>query len=293
MKASFCDSLFSIRTKSGKIRKAVQEERKESGSVPMRKTVFFDIDGTLWDEQMRIPASTTEAIRALREAGNYAFLCSGRSRAAICSEKLLGIGFDGMVAACGAYVDFCGDIVYEQLLTQEQAAHALAVIRRHHMLAVLEGPRYIYVNLEDFGDDPYVIYLRKELGENVKTILGTDTFEINKLSIDLKGADMDLVARELEEMFDLVIHNDWLMEVLPKEHSKATGIALVCEHLGVAKEDTYAFGDSANDLDMFGFVPHGIAMGNGTEAAKRAAEYVTTDIMDDGIRNGLLHYGLI
>ena len=259
----------------------------------MKKAVFFDVDGTLWNEQMQIPASTIEAIRALREAGNYAFICSGRSRAAICNEELLGIGFDGVVAACGAHVDFHGNTVYEQLLTQEQAAYAIATVQKHHMLAVLEGPRYIYVNLEDFGDDPYVIYLRKELGGNVKTIAGTDSFEINKLSIDLKGADMDIVSRELGAEFDLVIHNSWLAEILPKEHSKATGIARVCEYLGIAKEDTYAFGDSANDLDMLGFVPHGIAMGNGTEDAKRAAEYVTTDIMDDGIKNGLLHYGLI
>lgn len=259
----------------------------------MKKAVFFDVDGTLWNEQMQIPASATCAIRALRESGNYAFICSGRSRAAICNEELLGIGFDGVVAACGAHVDFHGETVYEHLLTPRQAAYAISMVQKHHMLAVLEGPRYVYVNLEDFGDDPYVIYLRKELGENVKTIAGTDTFEINKLSVDLKGADMELVSREFGEEFDLIVHNSWLAEILPKEHSKATGIKRVCEHLGIAREDTYAFGDSANDLDMLDFVAHGIAMGNGTAEAKHAAEYVTTDIMDNGIKNGLLHYGLI
>ena len=259
----------------------------------MKKAVFFDVDGTLWNEQMQIPASATCAIRALRESGNYAFICSGRSRAAICNEELLGIGFDGVVAACGAHVDFHGETVYEHLLTPRQAAYAISMVQKHHMLAVLEGPRYVYVNLEDFGDDPYVIYLRKELGANVKTIAGTDTFEINKLSVDLKGADMELVSREFGEEFDLIVHNSWLAEILPKEHSKATGIKRVCEHLGIAREDTYAFGDSANDLDMLDFVAHGIAMGNGTAEAKHAAEYVTTDIMDNGIKNGLLHYGLI
>lgn len=64
----------------------------------MNKAVFFDIDGTLWDEHMQIPDSTRTAIRALRETGNYAFLCSGRSRANIRSEKLLELGFDGIIA---------------------------------------------------------------------------------------------------------------------------------------------------------------------------------------------------
>ena len=48
-----------------------------------------------------------------------------------------------------------------------------------------------------------------------------------------------------------------------------------------------------NDVEMLEFVAHGIAMGNGTDVAKNAAEFVTTDIHKDGIWNGLKHYGLI
>ncbi len=44
----------------------------------MKKAVFFDIDGTLWDEKMRVPESTAAAIHKLRENGTYAFICSGR-----------------------------------------------------------------------------------------------------------------------------------------------------------------------------------------------------------------------
>ena len=72
----------------------------------MRKAVFFDIDGTLWDEKMQIPQSTKEALKRLRENGHYAFLCSGRSRSNIRSPRLLELGFDGVVAACGTHIDF-------------------------------------------------------------------------------------------------------------------------------------------------------------------------------------------
>ena len=63
----------------------------------MKKAVFFDIDGTLWNYQMQIPESAVWAIRKLREDGHYAFICSGRSRSNIQSPKLLGIGFDGFL----------------------------------------------------------------------------------------------------------------------------------------------------------------------------------------------------
>ena len=265
------------------------EERKH-----MKKAVFFDIDGTIWDAKMQIPDSTREAIRKLREQGHYAFLCSGRSRSNIRSPKLLELGFDGMVAACGAHIEFDGKKKFESLLSQEETAHALAVLHKHHMPVVLEGPEYIYVDGSEFLDDPYVIYLRNELGDDLRPITGTETYHINKMSAEIGKADVAQFIADLGEEFAVIVHAaEGLVEVGKRGFSKATGIERVCKMLDIRKEDTYAFGDSANDLDMLSFVGHGIAMGNGTKEAKEAAEYVTAPINQDGICLGLEHYGLI
>lgn len=259
----------------------------------MNKAVFFDIDGTLWDEHMRLPDSTGRAIRALRAAGNYAFLCSGRSRANIRSEKLMELGFDGIVASCGAHLEREGEIFYESLMTDTQVEHVLRVIKENGLHVVLEGPRYIYVEEGAFLEDPYVVYLRRELGSDLRMISGTGHFEINKLSAVLNGAALDKVTGDFGSDFAVIAHGEQLIELIPAGHSKATGIAKMCEACGIAWEDTYAFGDSANDLDMLHFVAHGIAMGNGTAEAKEAAEFVTASVMEDGVEKGLLHYGLI
>ena len=161
------------------------------------------------------------------------------------------------------------------------------------MEAVLEGPHYIYANGEDFKEDPFIQYLRSELGEDVREIRGQTEYEINKLSAYMNGASVRAVEAELVPHFDVIEHNPQLIEVVPKGYTKATGIAQICDMLGIARENTYAFGDSTNDLEMLTYVGHGIAMGNGAPAAKAAAEYVTTDIMNHGIKNGLKHYGLI
>ena len=268
---------------------------KENRREQMKKAVFFDIDGTLWDEKMQIPDSTKTAIRKLRENGHYAFICSGRSRSNIRSRHLLDIGFDGVIASCGTHIDFHKEKVFEVLLNEKQISHALETLKKHNMPAVLEGPKYVYVNPEDFLDDPYVIFLRKELGDELKEI-GEDCSKIciNKMSADIGSADVNAFRKDLGEDFDVIIHErDNIVEINPSGHSKATGIQKVCEFFDIPKEETYAFGDSANDIEMLQFVAHGVAMGNGTEDAKDAAEYVTTGIHADGIHNGLTYYGLI
>ena len=75
----------------------------------MRKALFFDIDGTIWDKENRIPDSTREAFRLLKGQGHCLFLCSGRTRVFIPDAKLMPLGFDGVLAGCGTYGEFQGE----------------------------------------------------------------------------------------------------------------------------------------------------------------------------------------
>ena len=101
------------------------------------------------------------------------------------------------------------------------------------------------------------------------------------------------VEAALSDRFDFMDHGDGIIEAVPKGTSKATGIAWLCEHLNIEKDDTYALGDSINDLEMLAFAGHSIAMGNASASAKEVAEYVTDHIHEDGVYNALKHYGLI
>ena len=233
----------------------------------MSKTVFFDIDGTIWDDDMVIPESTIEAVAALKANGHLAFICTGRARASVRSEKLLNMGFDGIIAACGNY----------------------------KMPVVLEGSTDYWIDDEGFENDPYVDYLFESLGEHAHIIRGYDgEIRINKFSADvIDGTDYERVKAEFADDFLILEHVENVVEFVPKGTSKATGIKWLCNHLDIPLDETYAIGDSVNDLEMLESVGHGIAMGNSMPPVKEIAEYVTSDISDDGVKNALKHYGLI
>lgn len=62
---------------------------------------------------------------------------------------------------------------------------------------------------------------------------------------------------------------------------------------GITREQTMAFGDGGNDTDMLAYAGIGVAMGNATAEPKAAADYITDDVDHDGVRNALLHFGVL
>ena len=73
-----------------------------------------------------------------------------------------------------------------------------------------------------------------------------------------------------------------MLEVLPPGSSKGAGMRLMLQHLGVACEEVLALGDAENDIEMLAMAGVGVAMGNASPGAKRAASHATAANDDDG-----------
>lgn len=65
------------------------------------------------------------------------------------------------------------------------------------------------------------------------------------------------------------------LEILPEGVSKASGLAVLTEKLGIGPEEIVAVGDNYNDAEMLQYAGMGVAMGNAPDDVKRLARYVT------------------
>lgn len=63
--------------------------------------------------------------------------------------------------------------------------------------------------------------------------------------------------------------------------------------MNIPRENTYAYGDGLNDIDMLEYCQYGIAVGNAKDALKEIADEVTDDIAKDSIYNSMKKHGLI
>jgi Cof subfamily protein (haloacid dehalogenase superfamily) len=261
-----------------------------------RKAVFFDIDGTLLDYRHGIPESTKKAIEQLQERGHLAFINTGRGRANVGEDELEGLNFNGIIAGCGTYVEYDGKCVFNREIDLEVIKKIDRLLEKYRVRAALEGSKSIYYFKRDENSkDPFITYLSQVIGDRLACVEESkEKLGVNKLSVKMEEEYIiKSVKKELEDDFDFIKHQSDFFEIIPKGYNKAKGVEIVCEKLQIDIQNTYAFGDSNNDLDMLRHVRYGVAMGNSTPETIAVSDYVTDDILKDGIYNGLKYYGLI
>lgn len=261
-----------------------------------RKAVFFDIDGTLYVQGKPTIPSAAEAIRKIRANGHLAFVCSGRSRIMIPQTPILDMGFDGVVAACGTYGEYEGKEMFRHSMKKEQLEELVSVFREYGAMYILEGTEYIYYDEETEANpegDWYLQYVNETIPHNFISIQKAGTVDACKASIHVRNGDPKEIYRKLGADFDVLEHVFGVAEFVPKGFSKAKGIERMCEKLGIDRADTIAVGDSVNDVDMLKYAGIGICMGNGSEPAKACADYITSDIFDDGVYHAMERFELL
>ena len=77
---------------------------------------------------------------------------------------------------------------------------------------------------------------------------------------------------------------------MPKNVNKASAIKKITEKLNLNMDQVMAFGDAQNDIEMLKQVKIGVAMENGHESVKEAADYITKTNNEAGVAKAICHF---
>jgi len=108
-----------------------------------------------------------------------------------------------------------------------------------------------------------------------------------KIVVYADAEELDKFKKEIAEKFGnnvfltTAIKNT--VDILNGQVSKASGLAVLAESLGIKREEIIAIGDNINDMLMLEYAGLGVAMGNAQETVKNRADYVTAGNDEDGI----------
>jgi len=267
----------------------------------MRKLLFFDLDGTLWDAREQIPQSAVNAVRRARQMGHLVFINTGRTRAFIRRKALFDMGVDGMVSGCGTMAEWRGSapalsedmsentVLWQHTLSNDRISSLLPCLRKGGFRVLLEGARFMYADMAEFANDPYMQSVQARMGESLLSLSGCEgRWEASKLTCDTRHSEnLDGMLSHLSAEWDVVVHDRTVSELVPKGFGKDEGLRRVAAFLQMPIADTVAFGDGGNDVDMLLAAGTGVAMADGAKVAVRAADTIAPPLAQDGIARAL------
>ncbi|WP_026884761.1 HAD family hydrolase [Clostridium akagii] len=252
----------------------------------MKKAVFFDIDGTIIDCLNGLTDMThrvKKAIGALKTNGDYVFIATGRPYAFL-NEAIRNFGFDGFIFTNGAYVKVNEKCIYKESIKKDFIKEITYNFEQLNIQYILQGEKYSYIKdeykrLHSFYDSYSISKKYLKGNYNLENI---DTYKIEMLCNDRKGIDY-CVSLGNGGIYHTYNMEEKSFELCSKANTKASGILKILERLNIPIENSYAFGDGKNDIEMLSIVGCGIAMGNADDFVKSYATKVTGSVQNDGV----------
>ena len=125
--------------------------------------------------------------------------------------------------------------------------------------------------------------------------IGKDFPDLEKIphfnKILLISADEELVnTLSSDPELEVISSAPNLFDVMCKGVTKGNALLSLADYLGIPRENTFAIGDSDNDISMIEDAKYGIAMGNATDGVKAAASYITADYNSLGFAKAVCEY---
>ncbi|WP_265459695.1 Cof-type HAD-IIB family hydrolase [Enterococcus sp. HY326] len=258
-------------------------------STPNIAIAFFDIDGTLINPRQMtmnitdgIPDSTRLAIQKLKEKGIIPVIATGRWSGVV---KALAdsLGIETVITSNGQEIIHEGQAIYQRFIEPDIMAKIVPEIEARNLAVFYDTQKGIFV--------PQLVQPLMDRGISVNQ-LAVGEIPQNVFQILVTAEDKSVVTGWLKDL-KVVKTAPNSLDIFPEGVSKAAGIKVLLEKLGLTVDQAVAFGDEENDLEMFDAVGIPVAMGNAIQPLKDKAAFVTKAVWDDGIYYACQELGLI
>lgn len=247
--------------------------------------VVTDIDGTIFSEK-GLSEKVRECLQNLCKKGIRVAIATGRTfGSAKYIAKEIGIECPLICYQGGLVNSFDGEILDVKYLDATIAKKIIKELRDRniHMNVYVEDTLYVENDNE---------YIKNYIGDKGIDYFKVDSFDeldfskLNKvLAINYDEEFINKLIEELREKYPeiyVVRSFKYFCEIANKEATKGNAIKFLANKYDIKIEEVMAIGDQNNDIEMVETAGIGVAMGNGTEEIKKAADYITTSVNEDG-----------
>lgn len=263
------------------------------------KLICMDMDGTLFGAGEQIPELNLYALRRASIRDIRLALVSGRNWRFLAQHANAIAPGIAIVSANGARIDDQpgGNCIFEASFTPAYADKVSRVLwdsgLNYEVYTEYCNYSFRSERVTPQHDASLKRYLQK--GQVARLVLrgGPKVDDISGIYKFVAFCDEPEKIAALQSALDEngIVHSSSAaqnVEVMPEGVGKGRALTLLAKHFGIPIEDTLAFGDYTNDIDMLKAAGHGIAMENAVPQLKAVAEAQTDDNRSGGVGRFIL-----
>ncbi|WP_176560327.1 HAD family hydrolase [Brevibacillus dissolubilis] len=262
----------------------------------MIRLIAIDLDDTLLGHDLSISPANMEAIQAARQLGVHVVIATARGWHTA-KDFYQACGLDGYTV-CGSGTKIFnsdGTCIKTWSIPLARAKELLTYATEQNVMVYTAVAYKNLLNLVYPGSEYKIRPVVDEVVPGLHEVL-----DVAPTQLFLKGERevntmLQAVSADCKDYrYQVLLYRDGIPEmmIVHPEASKATGLAWVCEKLGIKSEEVLALGDSANDIPMLRWAGVGVAMGWAPQDVQEAADHVTAPDDEDGCATTIRKYVL-
>jgi len=242
------------------------------------KLAFIDLDDTLLGPTKHIHRANLGALKRLRRAGVQIAIASGRHHKNITGLREIGQQ-EWVLSSHGSVVrhEQTGEILAEETIAPALVDRLCARARELDFTLIVYHRDGAFIERDSEWTHLYArnagwLPIREDF-HNLdpaafqKVLWSDHSDRITEWAPKLKT--------EFADHLNVLATNPELLEFFSLNANKAVGAQTLARKLGIKPEETLAFGDGSNDVELLRWAGFSVAMNHGQETARRAARMVS------------------
>lgn len=263
----------------------------------MTKLIALDLDGTTLNAQGKLSPLTIQTLQTLQKLGHKVIITTGR-------PDNISVNFYDELHLNTPMINFDGALIHiphqhwkmaQELTLPDTILDDILTLKNQYStnLIVAEGKNFLlsdrpFTNIPYLPDNPHP-----------RQLLSVETLPRKPISMTIFASKtvLETLSEIIKTKYPQLLLNSWgswidkAVEIATQGAYKSRAVRYVADYYHLSLNDVLAFGDDENDLDMLSIAGLGIAMKNGSERAKAAANVQTKFTNDeDGVARFLIDY---
>lgn len=261
----------------------------------MIKLIATDMDGTLLDENGKLPENFFEVLEELRKRDIKFVVASGRPYFTL---------YENFKPVSDELYFICDNGSY---IAEENKEHKISTIDKEYIKQMVEvcssiedielilcGTKGAYIRKcdEAFTNEIFKYYVKRIMVDNFDNI-DDDIFKITVCDLrESKTNSYEIINKYFKDKLNVVVSGKHWVDVNNKGVSKGSALERIQQDENISYEETMVFGDFYNDISMLEKAYYSFVMENANEDMKQYGNFMAESNKNNGVIKAINKYVL-